>query len=92
MRHALGVDEVARGGRAEDRVGLVEVADRDHRVEEEAGLLLDGHLGEQELDALGDGQARVEPGAVGDGGLGIRHCGGVGHLTPRRSCVGARSR
>ena len=51
----------------EDRVGLGELAvlaHRDHRLEEEPGLLLDGHLGEQQLDALVDGQARVEPGAV----------------------------
>ncbi len=77
VRHVLDLDELARARGAEDRVRLVEVADRDHRVEEQPGLLHDGHLIEEQLHALIDRQTRVEPWSSGDD-IGVRH----GHLTP----------
>ena len=70
---------------AEPGVGVGELAvgaHRDHGLEAEPGLLLQSHLGEQDLDALGDGQLRVEVAAVDGGGCrGIRRSGRlVGHL------------
>ena len=86
VRHALLDHVLAVRRQPEHRVGLGELAvlaHGDHRLEEEPRLLLHGHRGEQQLDALVDGQVRVEPRPVLSGclGRGIRdRC--VSHFTP----------
>ncbi len=73
MRH-VALAHVLLGGREPERgvaAGELSVgADRDHRLEEQARLLLHRHLGQQQVHTLVDGERRVEPGAGADVGEG----------------------
>lgn len=72
VAHVAADDIVLVRGDAEVRVArreLAVIAHGDHGLEEEAGLLLEGHLAEEDLDPLIGGEARVAVAGV-DGGRG----------------------